>query len=110
MIFEQGGETKEGKFGHRSSRGLGKRNPGPVGVKAGGGVDSELGPPPAQAHIPQPSLRKHPGSQLAASHPHATEQLSPCATATEPVLLNKRSHCNEKLRHSNEDPAQPRVN
>jgi len=68
VIFEQGGETKEGKFGHRSSRGLGKRNPGPVGVKAGGGVDSELGPPPAQAHIPQPSLRKHPGSQLAASH------------------------------------------
>ena len=39
--------------------------------------------------------------------PHAAEQLSPCATTTEParlepVLHNKRSHCNEKPAHHNE--------
>ena len=40
--------------------------------------------------------------------PHAVEQLSPCATTTEPtclepVLHNKRSHCNEKPAHHNEE-------
>ncbi|CAI9163504.1 unnamed protein product [Rangifer tarandus platyrhynchus] len=28
----------------------------------------------------------------------------------EPVLCNKRGHCNEKPVHSNRDPAQPKVN
>ena len=47
--------------------------------------------------------------------PHAAEQLSPCATTTEPmpqllkptrlelVLCNKRSHHNEKPTHHNEE-------
>ena len=40
--------------------------------------------------------------------PHATEQLSPCATTTEPahlepMLRNKRSHRNEKPAHRNEE-------
>ena len=35
--------------------------------------------------------------------PHAAEQLSPCATTTEPVLRNKRSHRNEKAAHRNEE-------
>ena len=40
--------------------------------------------------------------------PHAAEQLSPCATTTEPaflepVLRNKRSHCNGKPTHHNEE-------
>ena len=47
---------------------------------------------------------------------HAVEQLSPCATtaepeccnyrnpsALEPALCNKRSHCNEKATHHNEE-------
>ena len=67
--------------------------------------------------------------------PHAAEQLSPCATTTEPVLYNpcattteasepqlpkpaclepvlrnKRSHHNEKPAHSNKDPMQPKIN
>ena len=32
------------------------------------------------------------------------EQLSLQATTTEPRLLNKRSHCNEKPVHRDEDP------
>ena len=28
----------------------------------------------------------------------------------EPVLYNKRSHCNEKPTHRNEDPTQPKIN
>ena len=41
--------------------------------------------------------------------PHAMAQLSPCAAATkvpthlEPVLSNKRSHCNEQLVHCIEE-------
>ena len=40
--------------------------------------------------------------------PHAAEQLSPCATTTEPanlepVLCNERSHRNEKPAHHNEE-------
>ena len=40
--------------------------------------------------------------------PHAVEQLSPCATTTEPVRLepvlrNKRSHRDEKPTHCNEE-------
>nr|XP_058901061.1 zinc finger protein 566-like [Kogia breviceps] len=35
--------------------------------------------------------------------PHTMEQLSPCATTTEPVLGNKRSHCNEKPVHRDEE-------
>ena len=40
--------------------------------------------------------------------PHAAEQLSPCATTTEPeglepVLCNKRSHYNEKAMHHREE-------
>ena len=40
--------------------------------------------------------------------PHAVEQLSPCATTTEPtclepVLRNTRSHRNEKPAHHNEE-------
>ena len=59
--------------------------------------------------------------------PHATGQLSPGATATEPVLHSKRSHhdkqlthCSQrvasahhncrKLTHSSEDPAQSKLN
>ena len=34
---------------------------------------------------------------------HATEQLSSCATTTEPVLHNKRSHLNEKPKHHSEE-------
>ena len=62
---------------------------------------------------------------------HAVEQLSPCDTTTEimslePVLHNKKSHCNEKPKHCKEeqlplyatreslhaeaDPAQPTIN
>ena len=33
--------------------------------------------------------------------PHDMQQLSPCATITEPVLHNKRSHHNKKPAHSN---------
>ena len=45
---------------------------------------------------------------LARKIPRATEQLSPCATTTEPVhlepmLCNKRSHCNEKPAHRKEE-------
>ena len=62
--------------------------------------------------------------------PHAVEKLSLYATSTEPacrghMLCNKGSHCKEKptrcrewslalqlgkSRHSNEDPAQPKIN
>ena len=61
--------------------------------------------------------------------PHAAKQLSLCSTTTgpvalDPVLLIKRSHCNEKPLHhqrvgfrqlekslfSNEDSAQPKIN
>ena len=40
--------------------------------------------------------------------PHVVEQLNPCATTTEPaclepMLCNKRSHCNEKLAHRKEE-------
>ena len=56
--------------------------------------------------------------------PHASGQLSLCATTTEPphlepVLRNKRSHCNEGSTHcnqrvapahSNKDPEQPQSN
>ena len=45
---------------------------------------------------------------LSGKIPHAAEQLSPCATTAEPVCLepmlhNKRSHCNEKPMHCNEE-------
>ena len=41
-------------------------------------------------------------------------QLSPCATAIEPlslkpVLCNKRSHLDEKPMHNNKDKAQPKI-
>ena len=59
--------------------------------------------------------------------PHDMQQLSPCATITEPVPWNKRSRHNEKLTHynegqppthrnqrkpshSNKDPEQPKIN
>ena len=35
--------------------------------------------------------------------PCASEQLSPCATTTEPMLQNKRRHRNEKPEHCNEE-------
>ena len=49
---------------------------------------------------------------------HAAEQISPCVTTAEPVLCNKRSHCNEKSAYrnsrkpscSNKDLAQPKIN
>ena len=59
--------------------------------------------------------------------PHALEQLSPCATATEPVLwsplatqllkpkclepmlCNKKSHHNEKPAHCKKDAVQPKI-
>ena len=54
--------------------------------------------------------------------PHASEQLSPCATTTEPtchnywsprtlepVLCSKKRHCNEKPTHHNKDPMQPKI-
>ena len=34
---------------------------------------------------------------------NAIRQLSLCATTTEPMLHNKRSHCNEKPAHGNEE-------
>ena len=44
---------------------------------------------------------------------HATEQLSPWATATElqplETVLNERSPCNEKPERHNKDPTQPKV-
>ena len=52
--------------------------------------------------------RGHGFEPLSRKIPHAAEQLSLCATATEPahlepVLCNKRSHCNEKPMHHNEE-------
>ena len=35
--------------------------------------------------------------------PHATEQLSPCATAIEPALRNKGGHCSEKPVHCSKE-------
>ena len=41
---------------------------------------------------------------------HASEQLGPCTTTTEPVLCNKRSHCNEKPSHGDEEwPPLPKL-
>ena len=38
-----------------------------------------------------------PGTKIS----HAAEQINPCATTTEPVLCNNRSHCSQKpVRHS----------
>ena len=56
--------------------------------------------PPAQCQ----GHRFHP---LSGKIPHATEQLSPCATTEpvnlEPVLCSKRSHHNEKPSHHMEE-------
>ena len=39
---------------------------------------------------------------------HVPQLLKPARL--EPVLRNKRSHCNEKPAHRNEDPTQPKIN
>ena len=39
---------------------------------------------------------------------HVPQLLKP--VPLEPVLRNKRSHCNEKPAHRNEDPMQPKIN
>ena len=56
--------------------------------------------------------RGHEFSTWSRKIPHTSGQLSPCASTTEapalePVLYDKRSHCNEKPVHWEKDPAQP---
>jgi len=43
--------------------------------------------------------RGHGFSPWSEKIPHAIGQLNQCATTTEPVLCNKRSHCNTKAVH-----------
>ena len=49
--------------------------------------------------------RGHGFSPWSEKIPHATCQLSPCATPTEPVLCDERSHCNKKPVHCNQRAA-----
>jgi len=42
--------------------------------------------------------------------PHAERNSTPVTQLPKPLLCNERGHCNEKPRHRNEDPVQPKIN
>ena len=63
-------------------------------------VDTGSSPGPGRSHMPQSNQAHVPQLLSLCSRTHETQLLKPMHL--EPMLRNKRSHCNEKPAHCNE--------
>ena len=70
--------------------------------------DTGSSPGPGISHIPRSNLARAPQLLSLRSRAREPQLLKP--VHLEPMLCNKRSHCNKKPTCSNEDPTQPKIN